>query len=550
MTVTVFISHTDEDIERCGALLRTLDAWNIPYYFDAVDRRASHGLSAETQQALVESDIMLRVCTRDTNRSYWMSIEVGALLSLQADDHRAGALGRHRLVNLTLDSGYRPEPFDVTATVVDATRPNDAAWVNELRRALDLEPLADPAEAARIASAVNPVAAKGLSRRAVVGLGAAATLALAAGATGATWLLRRSAGAATHAAGPPSTDARLRWWYRAASPGASNTAAIVAEPLLDGDTLYVTTLQASILALSLSGKPLWQFALPAGSGVAQTPAVANGVVYAVGLHAGVYAVQNGKSLWFRNAFAPATTEIVLAANRLYTNALNGTDFISEYDPQTGALVGSLNVTPFTVPSSGVALAGNLLYCGGQNGYLYALDASQPQSPLRWRADVGATRQAKENVSDTYNVNAIPVLANEIVYAGSTDSNLYALDAQTGARRWVFATGAPIALTSPAVADGVVYVSSQDKSLYALDAQTGARRWRFQTQSATISAPVVAQGVVYIGSGDHAVYALDAQSGALHATYRTAASVFAQPTVMSGVLFAADALGYVYAFTLV
>src|SRR5487761_2590537 len=521
MTVTVFISHTDEDIERCGALLRTLDAWNIPYYFDAVDRRASHGLSAETQQALVESDIMLRVCTRDTNRSYWMSIEVGALLSLQADDHRAGALGRHRLVNLTLDSGYRPEPFDVTATVVDATRPNDAAWVNELRRALDLEPLADPAEAARIASAVNPVAAKGLSRRAVVGLGAAATLALAAGATGATGLLRRSAGAATHAAGPPSTDARLRWWYRAASPGASNTAAIVAEPLLDGDTLYVTTLQASILALSLSGKPLWQFALPAGSGVAQTPAVANGVVYAVGLHAGVYAVQNGKSLWFRNAFAPATTEIVLAANRLYTNALNGTDFISEYDPQTGALVGSLNVTPFTVPSSGVALAGNLLYCGGQNGYLYALDTTQPQSPLRWRADVGAT-----------------------------DSNLYALDAQTGARRWVFATGAPIALTSPAVADGVVYVSSQDKSLYALDAQTGARRWRFQTQSATISAPVVAQGVVYIGSGDHAVYALDAQSGALHATYRTAASVFAQPTVMSGVLFAADALGYVYAFTLV
>src|SRR5487761_2375958 len=361
MTVTVFISHTDEDIERCGALLRTLDAWNIPYYFDAVDRRASHGLSTETQQTLVESDIMLRVCTRDTNRSYWMSIEVGALLSLQADDHRAGALGRHRLVNLTLDSGYRPEPFDVTATVVDGTRPNDAAW--------------------------------GLSRRAVVGLGAAATLALAAGATGATWLLRRSAGAATHAAGPPSTDARLRWWYRAASPGASNTAAIVAEPLLDGDTLYVTTLQASILALSLSGKPLWQFALPAGSGVAQTPAVANGVVYAVGLHAGVYAVQNGKSLWFRNAFAPATTEIVLAANRLYTNALNGTDFISEYDPQTGALVGSLNVTPFTVPSSGVALAGNLLYCGGQNGYLYALDASQPQSPLRWRADVGATRQA-------------------------------------------------------------------------------------------------------------------------------------------------------------
>ena len=49
------------------------------------------------------------------------------------------------------------------------------------------------------------------------------------------------------------------------------------------------------------------------------------------------------------------------------------------------------------------------------------------------------------------------MANGVVYVGSHDSHVYALNASTGAGLWRFATG--VVCNSPAVADGVVYVGS-------------------------------------------------------------------------------------------
>ncbi len=51
--------------------------------------------------------------------------------------------------------------------------------------------------------------------------------------------------------------------------------------------------------------------------------------------------------------------------------------------------------------------------------------------------------------------------------GSTDFNLYALDAHTGEKMWTFKTGRSVH-SSPAVSDGVVYVGSFDNTLYALE----------------------------------------------------------------------------------
>jgi len=56
---------------------------------------------------------------------------------------------------------------------------------------------------------------------------------------------------------------------------------------------------------------------------------------------------------------------------------------------------------------------------------------------------------------------------------------------------------------------VVYVGSDDNHVYALDAADGSVRWRFQTADDVSSSPAVVDGVVYIGSGDSYLYALDA-----------------------------------------
>jgi outer membrane protein assembly factor BamB len=57
----------------------------------------------------------------------------------------------------------------------------------------------------------------------------------------------------------------------------------------------------------------------------------------------------------------------------------------------------------------------------------------------------------------------------VVYIGSLDDNIYALDATTGTKLWSHRTGGMLA-SSPA--DGVVYIGSSDKIVYAFSLKHG------------------------------------------------------------------------------
>lgn len=54
----------------------------------------------------------------------------------------------------------------------------------------------------------------------------------------------------------------------------------------------------------------------------------------------------------------------------------------------------------------------------------------------------------------------------MAYVGSSDGNLYAMDATTGKDHWSFPTGGRV-YSSPTVAAGVAYVGSADGNLYAV-----------------------------------------------------------------------------------
>ena len=143
------------------------------------------------------------------------------------------------------------------------------------------------------------------------------------------------------------------------------------------------------------------------------------------------------------------------------------------------------------------------------------------------------------------VDSSPTVAGGVVYVGSGDDNLYAVDAATGVRRWAFPTGGTV-LSSPAVAGGVVYVTSVDNSLYAVDAATGKRRWRFRTGNHVDSSPTVAGGVVYVGSRDNSLYAVDAASGEQRWRFRTGGGVGSSPAVAGGVVFVGSGDDNLYA----
>lgn len=163
----------------------------------------------------------------------------------------------------------------------------------------------------------------------------------------------------------------------------------------------------------------------------------------------------------------------------------------------------------------------------------------------------------------------PAIVDEVVYVGSNDGNLYAIDQQTGAQKWKFQTGARVT-SSPAVANGLVYFGSYDGNFYAVDAASGKQRWKFRNAgerryAAThlhgavpagetmpdpfdfyLSSPAVWNGAVYFGSGDGNVYALDAATGALKWKFKTGDVVHASPAIVDGKLYIGSWDSYFYA----
>jgi outer membrane protein assembly factor BamB len=166
------------------------------------------------------------------------------------------------------------------------------------------------------------------------------------------------------------------------------------------------------------------------------------------------------------------------------------------------------------------VANGVVYVGTEDGAMYALNAST--GAVSWSVQAGGLFPSS------------PAVVNGVVYIGSFDHNVYALNASTGARLWSFATG-DLVYSAPTVVNGVVYIGSTDGNLYALNATTGAKLWGF-TGGAVYSSPAVANGVVYIGGGTN-VYALNASTGAELWSF-TFGGGNSSPAVANGVVYMA------------
>jgi outer membrane protein assembly factor BamB/plastocyanin len=130
----------------------------------------------------------------------------------------------------------------------------------------------------------------------------------------------------------------------------------------------------------------------------------------------------------------------------------------------------------------------------------------------------------------------PAVANGIVYVGSDNSNLYALDSFSGPAKWTFKAGGAIS-SSPAVAGGTVYFGSDDHNLYAVNSDTGKERWRFETGNTVSSSPAVAGDVVFFQSDDGDLYAVDAAtSQQIWKTFIGQAS-FSSPAIVDSTIYA-------------
>ena len=178
------------------------------------------------------------------------------------------------------------------------------------------------------------------------------------------------------------------------------------------------------------------------------------------------------------------------------------------------------------------VAGGMVYIGSEDNNLYALNAST--GTLVWNYTTG------------YYVDTDPTVVNGIVYVGSVDSNVYALNATTGHLVWT-----PLAENYAVIPrysrqhclDGLL-----DHRIYALNASNGNQIWNYTTEDNIISTPAVADGIVYFGSLDNNVYALNASNGKQVWNFTTGNQVFSSPAVRNGVVYVGSNDGKVYALS--
>ena len=143
--------------------------------------------------------------------------------------------------------------------------------------------------------------------------------------------------------------------------------------------------------------------------------------------------------------------------------------------------------------------------GGASGWKFRADAAntgvyddggvRPSNVQKWSYTTGGI------------VYSSPAISNGMVYVGSYDGNVYALNAADGTKVWSYVTGGTA--SSPAVANGLVYIGGTDGYIYALNAADGTKLWSYWIGygNAGFSSPAVDNGVVYVGSFDNNVYAL-------------------------------------------
>lgn len=294
-----------------------------------------------------------------------------------------------------------------------------------------------------------------------------------------------------------------------------------------------------------------------------TPAVEGDAVYIASTDGRLYAVdrRTGEERWRFRTDGPISSSPAVALGLVFISSVDGA--VHAVDAATGrrrwrfatrgerrftapGIHGAIPRTermpdPFDVFLSSPTVVGEVLYIGSGDQHVYALNARSGDK--LWEFATGDV------------VHATPAVVDGVVYVGSWDRNLYALDAASGRERWRYTTGNDTVIynqigiaSSAAVADGLVLVGGRDGHFHAVDAATGRALWTHNNRGGwTIGSPALRDGVVYFATSDGRRFkALDARTGALRFELANPAISFSSPVLVGDVAFYGTSDGWVRA----
>jgi outer membrane protein assembly factor BamB len=214
-------------------------------------------------------------------------------------------------------------------------------------------------------------------------------------------------------------------------------------------------------------------------------------------------------VWAFDAGAPLWAGATFAAGVVYAGGEDGR--LHALDAKTGKERWSF-LAGGAIRARATA-SGDDVYFQADDGYLYKVAAASGRQV--WRVKVVESpivRLPFDNPQSRYDRFGSDVTIHDSrLYLGTHDGKVLALDPTAGARVWAFDAGDSV-LAAPTVDDGRVLFGSFDGNVYALDVAKGQLLWKHDTRRPVVSTPAVAGGLVLVGSRSYDFLALDARTG--------------------------------------
>jgi outer membrane protein assembly factor BamB len=152
-----------------------------------------------------------------------------------------------------------------------------------------------------------------------------------------------------------------------------------------------------------------------------------------------------------------------------------------------------------------AIFRNRLYAGSFDGCLYSIDRNTGNLIWKFKSTGNYAFPKGEFMG-------APVVAGGMVFAGSRDYNLYAVDTKGGYCNWMkpFEKGWGLPVTAN---DSVIYVgTSDDKTLFAYAIRTGKEVWKTDAGFNIFSGLAIGKNVGYLCTLAGKVHGIDLKSG--------------------------------------
>ncbi len=178
-----------------------------------------------------------------------------------------------------------------------------------------------------------------------------------------------------------------------------------------------------------------------------------------------------------------------------------------------------------------AIRAGRIYLATGGRQVFCLDAQTGKR--RWRHTSAGAHEAG-------------LAVDSMAYVGSLDSNLYALNQDTGAMEWFFHTGGQI-FTTPAVDGGKVYFGANDGYVYALNKYTGQEIWKLRAGLVHNSSPVIWGSALIFGTSDGRLLCVDKANGEILRSFETDGSIYSPPIIYTDKIYVTDSKRRLYCF---